>query len=58
MDLQIEPPRSARPRLLFLAAVILAVALWPLLQHVMGMVSPDLDSNLKTGSSSWDLRSM
>jgi len=55
MDLQIEPPRSARPRLLFLAAVILAVALWPLLQQVMDIVSPDLDSNLKTGSSSWDL---
>ncbi len=47
--------RSARPRLLFLAAVILAVALWPLLQQVMDIVSPDLDSNLKTGSSSWDL---
>ncbi|PYU54994.1 MAG: hypothetical protein DMG56_11570 [Acidobacteria bacterium] len=46
------------PRLLFLAAVILAVTLWPLLQHVMGMVPPHLDSNLKTGSSSWDLRSM
>src|SRR6266480_2620899 len=55
MDLQIKPPRSAGPRLLFLAAVILAVALWPLLQQVMDIVSPDLDLNLKTGSSSWDL---
>jgi len=35
--------------------VILAVALWSLLQQVLDIVSPDLDSNLKTGSSSWDL---
>jgi hypothetical protein len=58
MDLQFEIPRSVRPKLIFLAAVILAVALWPALKHVMGVVSPALNSEANEGSSSWDLRTM
>jgi hypothetical protein len=58
MDLQFEIQRSARPKLLFLAAVILAIALWPVLRHVMGVVSPALNSETNEGSSSWDLRAM
>jgi hypothetical protein len=58
MDLQFEIPRTAQPKLLFLAAVILAVALWPVLKHVMGVVSPALNSEANEGSSRWDLRTM
>jgi len=58
MELQFETPRSSRPRLLFLTAVILAVVLWPVLRHVIGIVSPALGSESEAGGSSWDLRSM
>jgi hypothetical protein len=58
MDLQFETPRSVRPKLIFLAAVILAIALWPVLQHVMGIVAPVLGSDSAEGGASWDLRSM
>ena len=58
MDLQFETPRSVRPKLIFLVAVILAIALWPVLRHVMGVVSPALGSDSAEGSTSWDLRSM
>jgi len=34
------------------------VALWPVLKHVMGVVSPALNSEANEGSSSWDLRTM
>jgi hypothetical protein len=58
MNFQFETPRSARPKLLFLAAVILAVALWPVLKYVMGVVSPSLASDAQEGSTGWDLRAM
>jgi hypothetical protein len=58
MDLQFEIPRSARPKLLFLVALILAIALWPVLRHVMGVVSPSLASDAQEGSTGWDLRAM
>jgi hypothetical protein len=58
MDLQFEIPRTARPKLLFLAAVILSIVLWPVLQHVMGLVSPGLSSDSQGESSGWDLRAM
>jgi hypothetical protein len=58
MELQFEIPRSARPKLLFFAAVILAIAFWPVLQHVMGMVSPALAPERNSGNGSWDLRSL
>ena len=49
MELHFETPRSARPKLLFLTAVILAVVLWPVLRHVMGIVSPVLGSDSTEG---------
>jgi hypothetical protein len=58
MDLQFETPRSARPKVIFLAAVFLAIALWPALRHVMGVVSPSLSSDAQDGSIGWDLRAM
>jgi hypothetical protein len=58
MELQFEIPRSTRPRLLFIAAVLLAMALWPALQRVMGMVSPQLTPESESGGTKWDLRSM
>jgi len=58
MDLQFETPRSVRPKLIFLVAIILAIALWPVVRHVMGVVSPVLGSDSVEGSTSWDLRSM
>jgi hypothetical protein len=58
MDLQFEIPPTARPKLLFLAAVILSIVLWPVLQHVMGLLSPGLSSDSEGGSSGWDLRAM
>jgi hypothetical protein len=58
MDFQFELPRTARPKLLFLAAVILSMVLWPVLQRVMGLVSPDLSSDSQGESRGWDLRAM
>jgi hypothetical protein len=58
MDLQFEIPRSVRPKLICLVAVILAVALWPALRHVMSVVSPSLNSDVQEESAGWDLRAM
>jgi hypothetical protein len=58
MELQFEIPRSKRPATLFLAAVVLAIALWPLVERGLGIISPALGTEQSSEVSSWDLRAM
>jgi hypothetical protein len=58
MELQFETPRSSRFAVLFVVSVILAIALWPLMEHVLNVVSPALASGSSAEASSWDIRAM
>ena len=63
MTLQFELPQSNRSLVVLIGSVILALALWPLLERTIdrlmpGSVLPAASSQKSTGGSAFDLRSM
>jgi hypothetical protein len=50
MDLQFETPRSGKSRYIFIAAIVLAVLLWPVLKHAATKATPGLTTEQSSGT--------